>query len=129
MQPSRRRHAKNMLHCNILPIDLVYHRPYIEFSRLTRCSVNGYAEKGTAMFASATGNNSALQGSNFFGGVRHFFASLFAAYADAKEASRVYDELSRLSDKQLAARGLRSEEHTSELQSLILFSYSVFFFI
>src|SRR3546814_9155859 len=28
MQPSRRRHAKNMLHCNILPIDLVYHRPY-----------------------------------------------------------------------------------------------------
>src|SRR3546814_6089720 len=74
MQPSRRRHAKNMLHCNILPIDLVYHRPYIEFSRWTRCSVNGYAEKGTAMFASATGNNSALQGSNFFGGVRHFFS-------------------------------------------------------
>src|SRR3546814_6586713 len=117
--------------------DLVYHRPYIEFSRLTRCSVNGYAEKGTAMFASATGNNSALQGSNFFGGVRHFFASLFAAYADAKEASRVYDELSRLSDKQLAARGLtrddvtrltlqRSEEHTSELQSLMRISYSVF---
>src|SRR3546814_2139691 len=102
MQPSRRRHAKNMLHCNILPIDLVYHRPYIEFSRLTRCSVNGYAEKGTAMFASATGNNSALQGSNFFGGVRHFFASLFAAYAD------------------------RSEEHTSELQSLMRISYAVF---
>src|SRR3546814_3815684 len=47
----------------------------------------------------------------------------------AQAVARVREQLRQMdteTDAQIAARGLRSEEHTSELQSLMRISYAVF---
>lgn len=42
--------------------------------------------------------------------VGHFFSELFAGLAEGQEIARRYEELSRLSDAALAARGITREE-------------------
>jgi hypothetical protein len=42
--------------------------------------------------------------------VRRFFHDLFAGFAEGQEIARRYEELSRLSDAALAARGITREE-------------------
>jgi len=61
------------------------------------------------MFAPAT-SKPASHGFPAFDGVVRFLAAVAASLAAAKEASRVYESLSRLSDSQLAARGLTRED-------------------
>lgn len=61
------------------------------------------------MFAPAASKPSS-HGFPSFDGVVRFFVAVAASLAAAKEASRVYDSLSRLSDSQLAARGLTRED-------------------
>lgn len=54
------------------------------------------------MFATATKRPAVPS----FEGFGQFLSHLVAAFAGARAASRTYDRLSRLSDEQLAARGL-----------------------
>lgn len=61
------------------------------------------------MFAPATSKPSS-HGFPSFDGIVRLFAALAASFAAAKEAGRVYERLSRLSDSQLAARGLTRED-------------------
>jgi hypothetical protein len=61
------------------------------------------------MFAPATSKSPSHGFPSFDGAVR-FFTALAASLAAAKEAGRVYESLSRLSDSQLAARGLTRED-------------------
>lgn len=61
------------------------------------------------MFAPAASKSSS-HGFASFDGVIRFFVVLAASLAAAKEASRVYESLARLSDSQLAARGLTRED-------------------
>lgn len=46
----------------------------------------------------------------FLDSLGHFFGGLAAAFSGAQAANRVYGQLSRLSDAQLAARGLTRED-------------------
>ncbi|HMA14399.1 MAG TPA: hypothetical protein VKP12_06415 [Kiloniellaceae bacterium] len=61
------------------------------------------------MFAPATSKPSS-PGFPSFDGILHFFAALAASFAATKEAGRVYERLARLSDSQLAARGLTRDD-------------------
>ena len=58
------------------------------------------------MFAPAT-NNSAVHASD---SLALFFARIGAALSGAQAANRLYRRLSRLSNSQLAARGLKRED-------------------
>jgi hypothetical protein len=64
------------------------------------------SSKGIQMFAPAT-KHFGFQG---FDGLLHFFAQLGAAFAGALAANRVYHDLARLSDAELAARGLTRDD-------------------
>jgi len=58
------------------------------------------------MFAPAT-NKPALPS---FDGLGHFFSQVVAAFTGAQAAARVYERLSRLSQQELAARGLTRDD-------------------
>lgn len=58
------------------------------------------------MFATATKKPAVPS----FDGVGQFLGQIVAVFAGAKAASRTYDRLSRLSDQQLAARGLTRDD-------------------
>lgn len=58
------------------------------------------------MFAHATHTSS----HGFSDGLSGFFARVIAAFAGVSEATRVYNELSSLSQEALAARGLVRED-------------------
>lgn len=62
--------------------------------------------KGIQMFAPAATKPSFP----FLDGVAHFFSTLAAVFSGAQQARRVYERLSRLSDAQLAARGLTRDD-------------------
>jgi uncharacterized protein YjiS (DUF1127 family) len=64
------------------------------------------------MFAPATNKPAAHHIFHACEGVLQFFATLGATFAGAQEARRVYERLSHLSDRQLAARGLTREDVT-----------------
>jgi len=71
--------------------------------------------KGTDMFAHAT-ETAPLQIADQLG---HFMSRLTAAFAGAQEANRVFTHFSRLSDRQLTARGLTREDiNRMSLQAL-----------
>lgn len=64
------------------------------------------ALKGTEMFATAT----KTVGFHWLDSLGHVLVSFGAAFKGAQSANRLYREYARLSDSQLAARGLRRED-------------------
>lgn len=64
--------------------------------------------KGTTMFATAT----KTVGFHPLDSIGLFFARFGAAFAAAQNATRLYQQLSGLSDSQLAARGLNRDDVT-----------------